>query len=249
MKPTVRELLVIVVGAWNASGMRTAGVLTVAVAVALVGCGAAPSSSGGTLPNPLSDTAMIEVSADSELARMLTPGTPTQLFVASEGLDYPAGQASRWRSETTHATAHEVLALAGHLGVSGEVTDTDDGLGPGLMVGSPQSADGALSVSSSMDPFWNHQRFDVFLPETGVYPCTTLPFDDVSAGRCTDGTAPSTSSAPTDSIVESTVAELMEVIGVGSDSDRTETVSSTRSQPCHSTTRCYDSAGSRLRQK
>ena len=147
------------------------------------------------------------------------------------------------------ATADEVLALAGHLGVSGEGTDTDDGLGPGLMVGSPQSADGALSVSSSMDPFWNLQRFDVFLTETGVYPCTTLPFDDVSAGRCTDGTAPSTSSAPTDSIVESTVAELMEVIGVGSDSYRTETVSSTRSEPCHSTTRCYDSAGSRLRQK
>ena len=155
---------------------------------------------------------------------MLTPGTPTQLFVASEGLDYPAGQASRWRAETTPATADEVLALAGHLGVSGEVTDTDDGLGPGLMIGSPQSADGALVVSSLMDPFWNLQRSDVILTETGVSPCTTLPFDDANAGRCTDGTAPSTPSAPTDSVVESTVAELMEAIGVGRDSYRTETV-------------------------
>jgi len=123
--------------------MRTAGFLTVAVAVALVGCGAAPSSSKDSLPSPLSDTAMIEVSADSELARMLAPGTPAQLFVASEGLDYPAGQAGRWRAEATPATTDEVLALAGLLGVSGEVTDTDDGLGPGLMVGSPPvGADG-----------------------------------------------------------------------------------------------------------
>ena len=61
------------------------------------------------------------------------------------------------------APADEVLALASRLGVSGEVTDTDDGLGPGLMIGSPQSADGALLVSSLMDPFWNLQRSDVFL--------------------------------------------------------------------------------------
>jgi len=133
--------------------MGSEGFLTVAVGVALVGCGAAPSSSGGTLPSPLSATAMIEVSADSELARMLAPGTPAQLFVASEGLGYPAGQAGRWRAEATLATADEVLALAGILGVSGEVTDPDDGLGPGLMVGSPQSTDGALLVSSFSDPF------------------------------------------------------------------------------------------------
>jgi len=205
--------------------MRTAGFLTVAVAVALVGCGAAPSSSGGTLPSPLSDTAMIEVSADSELARMLAPGTPAQLFVASEGLDYPAGQAGRWRAEATPATTDEVLALAGLLGVSGEVTDPGDGLGPGLMVGSPQSAsDGALLVSSSIDPFWNLQRSEVFLTETGVFPCTTLPFDDANAGKCADGTAPSTPSVRSDSVVDATVAELMEVIGVASDSYRTETV-------------------------
>ena len=154
---------------------------------------------------------------------MLAPGTPAQLFVASEGLDYPAGQAGRWRAEATPATTDEVLALAGLLGVSGEVTDTDDGLGPGLMVGSPRSADGALLVSSSSDPFWNLQRSDVFLAETGAFPCTTLPFDDANAGKCADGTAPSTPSAPTDSVVEATVAELMEAIGVGSDSYRTET--------------------------
>jgi len=158
------------------------------------------------------------------LARMLTPGTPGQLFVASEGLDYPAGQAGRWRAETTPATADDVLELAGLLGVSGEVTDTGDELGPGLMVGSPQSTDGALMVSSFSDPFWNLQRSDVFLAETGAFPCTTLPFDDANAGRCADGTAPSTPSAPTDSVVAATVAELMETIGVGSDSYRTETV-------------------------
>ena len=108
--------------------------------------------------------------------------------------------------------------------MSGEVTDPDDGLGPGLMVGSPQSAsDGALLVSSFSDPFWNLQRSDVFLTETGVFPCTTLPFDDANAGRCADGTAPSTPSAPTDSVVESTVAELMQTIGVGNDSYRTGT--------------------------
>jgi len=167
---------------------------------------------------------MIEVSADSELARMLAPGTPGQLFVASEGLDYPAGQAGRWRAEATPATADDVLELAGLLGVSGEVTDTGDELGPGMMVGSPQSTDGALLVSSFSDPFWNLQRSDVFLAETGVFPCTTLPFDDANAGRCADGTAPSTPSAPTDSVVGSAVVELMETIGVGSDSYRTETV-------------------------
>jgi len=168
---------------------------------------------------------MIEVSADSELARMLAPGTPAQLFVASEGLDYPAGQAGRWRAEATPATTDEVLALAGLLGVSGEVTDPGDGLGPGLMVGSPQSAsDGALLVSSSIDPFWNLQRSEVFLTETGIFPCTTLPFDDANAGKCADGTAPSTPSVRSDSVVDATVAELMEVIGVASDSYRTETV-------------------------
>ncbi len=203
--------------------MRTAGFLTVAVAVALVGCGAALSSTEGSLPSPLADTAMIEVSADSELARMLAPGTPAQLFVASEGLDYPVGQAGRWNAEATPATADEVLALAGLLGVSGEVTGPDDGLGPGLMVGSPQSTDGALLVSSFSDPFWNLQRSDFFLAETGAFPCTTLPFDDANAGQCADGTAPSTPSAPTDSVVESTIAELMEAMGVGSNSYRTET--------------------------
>jgi len=156
---------------------------------------------------------------------MLAPGTPAQLFVASEGLDYPAGQAGRWRAEATPATTDEVLALAGLLGVSGEVTDPGDGLGPGLMVGSPQSAsDGALLVSSSIDPFWNLQRSEVFLTETGVFPCTTLPFDDANAGKCADGTAPSTPSVRSDSVVDATVAELMEVIGVASDSYRTETV-------------------------
>ena len=204
--------------------MRVAWVLT--AAATLAACGSVPASSSETLPTSSADTSTIEVSADSEMARMLGPDTPAELFTAVAGLDYPAGRAGRWEMTTEPSTDDEALLLAGLLGVPGNVTPVGDGFGPGLMVGSPESDGGTLIINSFAEPHWYLQRLDDFLVEAGAIPCPTLPFDDPDAGKCANGIPSSPEAAPDDAVIDTVVTGLMAGLGLPFDSYRTGTVTS-----------------------
>lgn len=203
------------------------GVWVAAVVIALAGCGTGDSSSnsgGETLPNALPiDAGVIEVSSDSELAAMLGPETPAELFVAAPELEYPAGSAVRWEMAIDPPTEDEVRRLAELVGVAGDVTDLEDGLGGGLQVGTPQADGGWLAVRSFGEPTWNLARSDDALVEAGAIPCPTLAFDDPNAGQCANGANPSAAQPADAADVESTVAAVMAGLGVPVDGYRIET--------------------------
>jgi len=194
------------------------------VAGLLVSCGSSDASSGDTLPVPgaVAQAQSIEVSADSELARMLDTAAPSELFEAAPGLAVEPGMAGRWEVSSMPATLDEAEALAALFDVAGEVVADESGFGAELVVGSFDEGSSAVTVTSASQPFWSLARPDTYLVESGAIPCPTVAIDDPASGECANGVEPATPTAPTESIIESTVAEVMAGLGVGPDSFRTD---------------------------
>lgn len=200
------------------------GLVVIVVAGLLVSCGSSDASSGDTLPVPgaVAQAQSIEVSADSELARMLDTATPSELFEAVPGLAIEPGMAGRWEMASMPATPDEAEALAALFDVAGEVVEGESGFGVELVVGSFDEGSGAVTVTSASEPFWSLVRPDAYLIESGAIPCPTVVFDDPASGECANDVEPATPIAPTDSIIDSTVADVMAGLGVGADSFRTD---------------------------
>ncbi len=192
-------------------------VTLVLAVVALSACGETPESvtgPPGTLPGAVpTATDMITVSSDSELARMLEPVAPPQPVSTLDGLAFPAGAAPMRKMSPEPSTPDEVRRLAEVIGVTGEVRPLDEV--PGLVVGSAESGDGELRVIDAVEPYWDLQRSEASLIESGAIPCPTVAFDAPNAGRCANGAVPGAMAPAGADEVDSKVLDVMSTIGVG----------------------------------
>ncbi|HYN32929.1 MAG TPA: hypothetical protein VES40_09905, partial [Ilumatobacteraceae bacterium] len=184
--------------------------------VALAACGETPESvtgPPGTLPGAVpAATEVITVSADSELARMLDPAAPWPPASNLDGLEFPARAAPMWKLSSEPSSSEEARRLAEVVGVSGEVRPLDEG--PGWVVGSAESGDGELRVSDYAEPYWDLQRSEASLIESGAIPCPTVAFDAPNAGQCANGAVPGAVAPADGDEVDAKVVDVMSTVGV-----------------------------------
>jgi len=211
----IESLLWVRVVRWDRGGAMRWVMLMFAV-IAMAACGETPESVTGppaTLPGAVpAATEMITVSSDSELARMLDPAAPWPPAITLDGLAFPAGAAPMWKMSSEPSSADEARRLAEVVGVTGEVRPLDEG--PGWVVGSAESGDGELRVSDAVEPYWDLQRSEASLIESGAIPCPTVAFDAPNSGQCANGAVPGAVAPADGDEVDAKVLDVMSTIGV-----------------------------------
>jgi hypothetical protein len=116
-----------------------------------------------------------------------------------------------WYMSSEPSTSAEAQRLAEVIGVSGEVRPLDEG--PGWVVGSAESGDGELRVSDYVEPYWDVQRSEASLIESGAIPCPTVAFDAPNSGQCANGAVPGAVAPADGDEVDAKVLEVMSTVG------------------------------------